>query len=278
MNRPEVFQYFDFRRYLKDLTGWLKAQGGFNLRGFAMRAGIKAPGYLKMVTDGRRRLTKKTAGEFCRAFGISGRQRLYFQKLVLYNQTLDPDLKRRYFNDLIALIPRSSQYVLGKRQGRYLSQPHYVAIREMVALKDFREDHKWIARRCLPPIKPSQAKEAIETLLKLGFIKRDDGGRLIEVQGFVRTRDGDTDIPHAYHFHEAMLGKARHALTTLKQDERNFYSLTLPLPRKMFEEIISDFYRFRDQIIEKTAMDNEGPDEVYQIGFQLFPVTKKEGD
>lgn len=276
MMKPiEVYGYSDYRQYLKDLTRRLKSEGRFNLRDFARRAGIKAPGYLKMVIDGRRSLKEKTVKKFCRALGLSGRSRDYFQELVAYNQTTNPDLKKACFDRLVTLRPRSSHHLLGKRQNRYFSRPHYVTIREMVALRDFREDPKWIARRCCPPISPKEAREAIGTLLTLGLIKRDRTGKLVQAGDFVRTQDRDTDIIETYHFHEAMLDRARHALGILKQDERHYYALTLPLTSKMFQEIINDFCRFRDQIMEKTAREVEKPDEVYQINFQLFPATRK---
>lgn len=278
MKKPDIYAYFDFRKYLKDLTIFLKTEKKFNLRNFARQAGIKAPSYLKMVIDGRRNLTGKTVNKFCEALNISDRPKIYFEKLVLYNQTKNPDLKKGYFEDLTALRPRSSHYILKKQHNRYFSQPHYVTIREMVALKDFRENYKWIAKRCLPPISPSEAREAIKTLLELDLIKRDDKGRLVQTEGFIKTEDKNTEIVETYHFHEAMLDKARHALGILKQNERNYYALTLPLTSKMYEEIIDDFYRFRDQIVEKVNSEDENPDEVYQINFQLFPATKKGGE
>ncbi len=275
--RPEIYGYYRYRRYLKDLTVWLKAEKKFNLRDFARRAGIKAPGYLKMVIDGKRNLTEDMVQKFCQALDITGRQKIYFEKLVAYEQTKNPDLKRAYYEDLASLRPRSPSYQLGKQQSLYFSQPHYVVIREMVALKDFKEDYKWIAKRCFPSIKPSEAKEAIETLLELGLLKRDGKGKLVQVEDFVRTQDKNTEVVEAYHFHEAVLDRARYALGMLDQKERSYYALTLPLTEELYDEIISEFYAFRDQVIEKIEKNKKGLDDVYQMNFQLFPVTKKKG-
>lgn len=278
MGPISVYAYLDYRQFLKDLTRSLKASKQFNVREFARKAQIKAPGYLKMVVDGQRQLTEGMIHKFCRALAISGKEKVYFEKLVRYNQTRDPDLKAAYLEDILALQPRSSNFVLSKKQNRYFSRPHYVCIREMVALSDFREDPKWIAKRCLPRIRSAEVKEAIDTLLELGLLKRSQGGKLRQTEDFISTQDFNTQVIETYHFHEAMLNKARHALGNLSQAERNYYALTLPMTKKLYDEAIQEFYAFRDRIAQKVNDEQAGYDEVYQINFQLFPVTKKRGD
>lgn len=270
-----IFDYLDYRSFLKDLTHSLKQSKQFNLRDFAKKADIKAPGYLKMVIDGRRKLSVTTALKFCIALNITGRAKDYFIMLVQYNQTTNPDLKKEFFDKLVSLKPKSAHYQLQKHHNRYFSALYHVIIREMVALKDFKEDHKWIAARCCPPITPAQAKEAIEILLELGMLQRDKNGKLTQTESFVHTEDLQTQMAEAYHFHEAVIDRARHALGQLSQKERNYYALSLPLPKKMYEEIIHDFYEFRDKIISKVSQMQKDYDEVYQLNFQLFPLTKK---
>ncbi len=271
----DVFAYLDYRIFLSDITRELKANTKFNLRAFAASAGIKAPGYLKMVIDGRRNITDEMATKFCHALGIHDREQVFFETLVRYNQTSDPDLKKKYFDEIIKLKPRSREFMNQKRENRYYSCPYYVSVREMVALGDFKEDYKWIAKRCFPQISPAQAREAVTTLLELGLLKRDDAGKLVQTESFVHTQDKNTQIAETYHFHESVLDKARHALGSLPQNERNYYALTLPLPQSMFNEIIDEFYAFRDKIVNKLNAHQGTLDEVYQINFQLFPATRK---
>lgn len=272
---PSLFDYLDYRLYLRDKADSLKSQKKFNLRLFAKQAGISAPGYLKMIIEGRRNLTEKTAKKFAHAFKLSGKEYNYFLTLVLYNQSEDPDLKKNLFERLIALKPRSEHFLAQKRHNRYFAHHHHVCIREMVVLKDFHEDYKWIAQRCFPTISPQEAKKAIDTLLELGLLKRNEKGKLAQVENFIHTQDKNTEEIEAYHFHEAVLDKARHALGQLPQNERNYYALTLPLPQSLFEEVINDFYEFRDKIVQKINASQKNFDDVYQINFQFFPVTRK---
>lgn len=272
-----IYEYLDFRKFLSDLMqDWKGTRPGFNLRQFIQRAGIKSQGYLKMVIDGDRRLTPAMTEAFCQAFEIKGHDRLYFQTLVDYNQAREPDKKDEFFKLLNELRPRSQRFSLEKRHHRYLTRDYYVTIREMVTLDDFREDYDWIGKRCAPPVSAGEAREAVATLIELGLLKRDDAGKLISSQDFVQTADRNTQVVEAYHFHDAVLNKARYMLGYLDQEKRSYQAMTLSLPKSLVPEILDKYYELRDLIV-KRANEIKVSDEVYQIGFQIFPVTQKEG-
>lgn len=271
-----IFEYVDFKSYLKDLAAeYKKKRPHFTLRHFADKAGLKSPGLLKMVIDGDRRLTFDTTQSFCQAFDITGKEKRYFETLVQYTQAKDPDRKRQYLEELNSLRPRSQRFTLAKKHHRYLTRDYYVTIREMVALADFREDYDFIAARCCPPIPSMEAKEAVETLLELRLLKRDTGGQLQQTDAFVHTTDRNTQALEAYHFHEAVLNKARYALGYLPQEKRSYYALTLPLPADMVAEVINDFYQLRDRVVEKVNRRGKDYAEVYQMNFQFFPATQR---
>lgn len=275
-----IYDYLDFRVFLADMTKELKQRGGFDLRSFAKKAGLKSPGFLKMVIDGKRHVVESTARGFCEALNVIGREQEYFVLLVMYAQEQDPDVKFDLFEKIMSLRPRSLSYQMQKRQSRYFSRPYYVCIREMVALHDFREDPQWIAKRCFPKIRPSQAEEAIKTLLELGLLRRDENGKLLQTEDFIQTQDSIKAGIEAYHYHESVLDKARHALGLLPQDERNYYALTLPLPKSLYNEFIQDFYDFRDRMVQKlNCLSKEvSLEEVFQINFQFFPLTRRRED
>lgn len=270
-----VFGYSDYRQFLRDRFALLQKKQGLTLREFANKAGIKAPGYLKMVVEGKRNITLETAQGFCEALELGDKEREYFITLVGHNQSDNPDEKQKLFEKLTKEKPRSRDFKQGKKENRYFSRPYYACIREMVTLNDFKDDPQWIARRCFPNISPREAREALNTLLELGLLKRGDDGKLMQTEDFVHTADRQTDVVETYHYHEAQLDRARQALTQLGQDERNFYALTLPLHKKTYTKIIDEFYVFRDKVLKLANADAEGLEEVYQINFQIFPASKK---
>lgn len=275
--RPVIFDYLDFRAFIKDLAAFLKSEGGFRLEDFAKKAGLKSPGFLKMVVDGARRMTPETTRGFAKAFGLSGKERLFFLELVAYGQSEDPDEKKKSHERLMKLTPRSATYASDKKYDHYFSRPHHVTIREMVTLPDFVEDDWWIAKRCFPKISPDEARKSLTLLLELGLLKRGPGDKLEQAGEFIKTEDAVRESVAIYHYHEAALDRARQALGSFPQEERSYYALTLPLTKELFQDIEKEFYEFRDRMVAKVeAAAPKGFTDVYQIGFHMFPVTKKE--
>jgi len=270
-----VFGYLNYRLFLNDQFKFLKRFRRFTLRQFAERAAIKTPGMLKWVVDNQRNLTLDTAKRFAEALELKGKEVEYFVNLVEYNQTDDPNRKAVCFDHLVRLRPRSKIFRQDKRENRYFSRHYYVVIREMVALPDFHEDYEWIGKRCFPNISPTQVKQAVESLIKLGLLTRDDSGKLVQGEDINNHRDFDTQVVEAYHFHESALDKARRALTDLPQEERHFHVLTIPMPKAMVNEILSDYQKIREKVLKWVNADLSKTEEIYQMNFQIFPVTKK---
>lgn len=274
---PVIYLYSDYRFYLKDLTRTLReTDAAFTMRAFSARAGFGSPSFLKMVIDGKRNLTRDSLARFCQALGIVSAEKKYFETLVDYGQCVDPDRKNRLLDELVDLRPREIFPKIRKSQFKYLTQPRYACIREMVLLRDFKEDPKWIAVRCVPRLSVGQAREALKTLISLGMLVRDETGRLVQSQAVIDTNE-QAAMPAAYRFHEAVLDTARRSLALLKQSERNFSALTIPVPMHCVKEVERTIYECENRIL---ALINEGVpqyDEVYQLNFQFFPITKRTG-
>ena len=267
-----------FRAYLKDLVKELKKlREGFTMRYFAEKAGFGSPSYLKMVMDGERKLTTKSMDKFCETLGIKGREKEYFILLVDFNQSKDPDKKKELYNKLDSLRPRVTFSKLKKNQRKYLSNDYYACIREMVLLKNFKEDAKWIAAKCLPRIKPIEAREAVDTLLDMGLLKRDDSGKLIQAEPIVDT-GANVDFMEAFSFHEAVLDKARKYLSYLEQEKRNFGALTIPIPSHLEKDISKRIDEFQNEILNLVNTEGLHYDSVYQMNIQFFPVTAHADD
>lgn len=269
-----IYDYFDYRQFLKDFTEFKRrSDPRFNLRDFAKEIGLKSPGLIQMIYKGKRKITTKTREAFAKGFEIQGKEKVYFNTLIDYNHENDPVSKTALFDALLQLRPKTKKYTLEKRYFRYLTKDYYVTIREMVLLDDFCEDYDWIANRCAPPITATEAKEAVEELLDLKLLSRDKNGRLKQEQGLIET-GANAQALEAYHFHQAVLSKAKASLGFLEQEKRSYQSLTITLPRKQLPEIVEKYMAFRDWIVAKSD-ENLGDKEVFHINFQLFPATWK---
>ncbi|MEN9577594.1 MAG: hypothetical protein RJA70_603 [Pseudomonadota bacterium] len=83
---PDVFDYLDYRAYLRELYSARKKRGSFSYRAFSLRAQLKSPNYLKLVIDGERNLTQPMAKRFAVACGLAGQASSFFCELVAFGQ------------------------------------------------------------------------------------------------------------------------------------------------------------------------------------------------
>ena len=71
-DRIDVFDYLDYRAFLRDFYADMKRTGrGFAFRSFSRRARLVSPNHLKRVMDGDRNLTHEMAERFAVACGLS---------------------------------------------------------------------------------------------------------------------------------------------------------------------------------------------------------------
>jgi uncharacterized protein (TIGR02147 family) len=86
MNSIDLFNYTDYRIFLRDWQGSVRGKRGFSCRAFAGRAGLGSSGHFKMVIDGKRNLGLKGLERFMNGLKLELEERLYFRCLVLWNQ------------------------------------------------------------------------------------------------------------------------------------------------------------------------------------------------
>ncbi len=84
ISSPSLFDYFDYREYLHDYYQFHKRKNSaYSYRLFARKAKLGSPNYLKLVVDGKRRITDRTLYQFARGLGLSRDEEKYFRELVM---------------------------------------------------------------------------------------------------------------------------------------------------------------------------------------------------
>jgi len=178
---PEIYQYSDFREYLKDYYKAKKERtGSFSYRSLARQGRWSSPSYFKMVVDGKRNLSHQGVKKFAKALGLSGSEGHYFENLVFLNQTDDPHEESERLKRLIKIKSKKHASALPFQLKEYelLTRWHLLVIRELLILKDFKEDPIWIVERLDHKISKAEAREGIALLIDLGLVARNDHGKL----------------------------------------------------------------------------------------------------
>ncbi len=140
-----LFDYTDYRKFLSDYYEEQKQKNSyFSYRYFSRMAGLRGNNYLQMVMSGKRNLTPASITKFTRALKFNKNESAYFENMALYNHAKSDKEKDMYFERMIQCKPTQKITGLTKDEFEYLTNKHYVVIREMVALPHFQEDCEWI--------------------------------------------------------------------------------------------------------------------------------------
>jgi uncharacterized protein (TIGR02147 family) len=268
----DVFDYLDFRAFLRDVYVDGKKRRGLSYRGFSRRVGLKSPNFLKRVIDGERNLTDEMAPRFAKALALDDEASAYFVDLVRFNQARTTTQRNTHY----ARITGSRRYRKTRKlelaDAAYHATWYLPAIRELAARGDFRDDPKWIARTLIPPIAKSDAARALQTLLDLGLLVRDATGTIRQGDALVSTGPETVGL-HIANYHRAMLERAAEAIDLVAPADRDISSLTLCLGEDGLRRMKDRIQRFRRELLELSTLDDD-PVQVVQVNFQLFPLSR----
>ncbi|MEM9191492.1 MAG: TIGR02147 family protein [Myxococcota bacterium] len=270
----DVFQYLDYRAFLRD---WYRTnnEGGRSVsyRAFSRRAGLRSPNYLKLVMDGDRNLSSEMAERFAKTCGLEDDGASFFVDLVGFNQAKTQTERNKQYARLTSFRRYRETHQLDIAHAAYHSAWYIPAIREMVCSPAFREDMDWIANQLIPNISRAEAKRAVETLLELGLLVRNDEGQLRQAETLISTGPEIRGL-HIANYHRTMMDHAAKSMDLVISEERDISSLTLCVGEDGLRRLKTRVQHFRRELLEQSAMEDES-DRVIQINFQLFPLSKE---
>ncbi|WP_408098181.1 TIGR02147 family protein [Peredibacter sp. HCB2-198] len=276
LERPDIFQYVDFRRFLKDMYLYKKSRNpSFSENAFVFAAGFgkNSRGYLGLVVKNKRNLTSKSIIGFARAMDLSPEETTYFENMVLFNQA-EKESEKIHFFELMKKDVKGSDvkvFQVMEHQSRYLNEWHLSVLRELIELKDFEENPEWIMNRLGGTISLEKIKEGINDLIGLGFVVRNAAGKLVNADGPIMLEVSAPTLRNSMTLQKHFALKAVDALEKLPYEKRCAQLITLSIPKSRFEDLRNEMKVFAQQILQKYS----GPssEEVVQMGMQLIQVT-----
>jgi len=273
--RPNVFEYDDYRAFLKDLYTFYKdTTSFFSYRYFARRAGFASPNFLKLVIEGRRNLSPDSAARCSVALKLSKPEAEFFENLVQFCQAKNSTERAHSARAIIKSRSFKKVHPLKQAEMSYYAKWYYIPIRELVATKGFIEDTKWIAGRFHKPISEAEVAEALRDLEQLGLIERDMKGTLRQTHRNVVSGDDVTNSLIAQ-YHRDMINKGRESIDEIHFLEREISGTCITCSEETVGKIKTLIREFRKEILA-VAEESKDPDRVYQLNFQLFPLARGE--
>lgn len=274
MECPIVYDYLDYRAFLRDLFEYNKAENkNFSYRYFSRDAGFASPNFLKLVIDGQRNLTNTSIAKIAKGFRLRKQEREFFENLVFMGQASAHDEKNHYYRKMLSVRSYTDSHRLEKASYDYFSRWYYPAIREIITFDDRRHTPKQIADRLNPKITPKEAEKALELLLGLGLIKKDSTGRWEQSDKIISTGPEVRSLVIS-NYHREMLKLASDSIENCPSEERDITALTLSINREALADIKARMTSLRRELLELAGND-ENSDQVYQINLQVFPLANQ---
>lgn len=268
------FEYLDYRELLKDLFNERKKrESWFSYRWLSKRIDVASTGFISLVLNGKRNISFDLAIRLSKVLKFNKKETGYFLTLVRYNQVISTEEKESAFEELIALRPASARTVQADQQ-EYYNHWYYSAIRELVSLMAISDNYKEVADSLIPKITVSEAREAIELLERIGFIKRDENGFYYRVESLITAAGSAIEPSVIRKYQGEVMDLAKDALYKIDREERDISTVTLSTNADGLRMIKKRIEQCRSEIME-IAKQSCGPDQIMQFNVQFFPLWKK---
>jgi uncharacterized protein (TIGR02147 family) len=270
-----VFEYTDYRKYLKDFYEDKKKENPhYSYRLITSKGGINAGNFVKIL-KGERNLTLEAALKISRAYKLNKKETDYFQNMVLFCQGKNHEEKKRHFEKMMS-FRESSVRVLNADQYEFYTKWYYTAVREILAFFPYNGDNAAeLGKMILPSISEEEVKTAIDLLLKLNLAEKNEQGLYKRKDSTISTgNDAKSVVLNNFIINTMKLAEKA---IDLAPGELNLSSVSLTVSTEDYLKIQEETRAFRRRILE-IAQASMNPNRVYQLNIQVFPLTKKPED
>lgn len=269
--RPDVFQFHDYRAFLKIWLEYRKrTERGFSLRSLARQSGLSAA-YLPLVLGESRSLSPDAFSKLSPHLGLNESERDYFRLLrelgeaTSMPQRLEAVEKMQKVREYRSLNPNEIEAY------QYLSHWYYVAIREMAAAPGFRADPEWIRKQLGGRVTVGEARAAIRFLVERGYLSVNPEGKAKQTKKDVECVGGIYRVALGQ-FHREIFAVVGDVVEKVESEKRNVQGYTFAFSADRFDEV----KQILDEAMKKIEKVGERPgsaDTVYHAGVFAVPLT-----
>ena len=264
-----IVEYTDFRKFMLDFYEERKRCSAFSWREFSKIAGFSSPSYMKVVCDGKSKLSRIGVERTGAAMGLAGFEMDYFRSMVKFGQAEVEAKKKAAYEEMLAIAKVYKVRVLEGDLFEFYDSWRNPVLRELAPLMPGATPGE-LAKMCYPEVSAQEVQESLAFLTKAGLLKKSDG-KLVQSETSVKGTSDATRLA-IRGMHRMMSQLATPALE-LPVEERNFSGVTMGLSRESYSKIENLLDEFRRKVIA-IAAEEKNIEQVYRLNLQLFPLTK----
>ncbi|MBC7714775.1 MAG: TIGR02147 family protein [Rhizobacter sp.] len=281
LEKPVIYDYVDYRAFLSDSLEHIQTKNSkYSATAYVRQAGFgeNSRGYFNLIMNGKRNLSSSTILGFAKTLKLNEKETFHFENLVHYNQATTEKEKGLYFERINKNMKgkTSKAFELLRSQYNYFSNWYLVAIRELVATGNFKEDYDFISKRLKNKVSKKEIIEAINDLINLGLLGRDEKGLLVQSDIFINFTDTSMNYTVVNALHSQMLDRAKESLSEDEYKNRSASCVVLATDSENFDKIREEIKAFREHMMNKYGTNNAKVDCVLNLGIQLNHITSLE--
>ncbi len=244
----------DFRLYLQDeFLRRLKTNPQYSLRAYAQFFDMNS-GSLSQILKGQRKLGVKSFAKMT-------------QKL-----NLSPEMVEGFKNaDSQSTKKTSPAEQLTMDNFNIISDWYHFAMLELSKTQGFKADTQWISSKL--GVNVNEVIAAIERLQRVEMLNINENNEWEIKSDNLSTLNHDFSTVALRKLQTQILNKAVNALDNIPMEERSQTALTVSINKDDLETVKNMIHRFRREL-NAFVESNPVKDEVYNISFSLYPVSK----
>ena len=265
-----IVEYSDFREYMRDYYEERKRRSVFSWREFSKIAGFSSSSYMKVVCDGKSKLSRVGVERTGAAMGLVGFEMEYFRAMVEYGQAATEAKKKAAYEHMLSIAKVHKVRVMEGDLFEFYDSWQNPVVRELAPLMPGATPGE-IAKMCYPEVTAADVQKSLNFLTKAGLLKKAGQDAFVLAETSIRGTPDATRLA-LRGMHRQMSELATPAID-LPVEERNFSGVTMGLSCESYRKIENVLDECRRKIVAIAAED-KNIDQVYRLNLQLFPLSK----
>ena len=267
-----VFDYQSYREFILDYYRERKRCSSFTWRGFAALAGFASGSYLKLVCDGKTRLSPQGAEKVGMAMALAGFELEYFKSMVTYCHAKTDQERKIAYEAMLELASNNKVKIVDGDAFKYFQSWVHPVVRELAPVMPGATPSD-IARRCCQGVSAAEVRESLEFMVRVGLLKKN-GDTYEQADKHLKGLTSAVSLALRY-MHREMAHFAEESINRFAPSERNFTGLTMGISAEDYNKILQELDVCRKKVAQ-IALNSHGTERVYRLNLQLFPLTWKE--
>jgi uncharacterized protein (TIGR02147 family) len=259
---------------MQDYYNERKRVSSFSWREFTRASGFTSPTYLKLVCEGKTRLSPLGAEKVGAAMHLAGFELEYFKSLVDYCHAKTDQARKIAYESMLELAHDNKIKVVDGEAFHYFESWVHPVVRELAPVMPGATPGE-IAKRCCQEVSAGDVRESLDFMVRSGLLKRN-GDTYEQTDKHLK---GTSDIMPVVlrSMHREMASFAEEAIDRYAPSERNFTGLTMGISAEDYGKIVQELDACRKKITQ-IALNSRGTERVYRLNLQLFPLTWREDE